>query len=483
MVDYIFYTIISLGCTFALYFFLLKNQKTFQFNRFFLIISVSLCLISPLLEFNTFEAVPSLTEISFHASEEDIISETIIENVTVAEIEHSNYTVLDIIWFLYLGISVCFLFRFFKNLFGIIKLINQTHKRIGNLKIIEVDARENTSSFFNYIFVSSESLNDKNYSKSIIKHELIHSEEWHTLDVIFVELLLCIFWFNPFIWLYKRAIVQNHEFIADHATVQSGINLEDYSQSIIKSGYKEYRVPLTSGFNFIQIKKRIIMLHQSKTSVFNRALKISTVILLFAGIFVFSSCKEDIEDSLIEDSLIVVIDAGHGGKDSGELSGRSKEKDIVLNISNQLSLLSNTKIQLIMTRQDDTFTSLEERVNFINAQNADLVISLHCNAHKDESFNGIEAYYYDKSSFKDRSYKYSNILLENQKELFSNNRGLKTANMYVLKHINSPGVILELGFMTNKNDKTILVNTENQKEIARSIFEGLKEIRALNLEK
>jgi N-acetylmuramoyl-L-alanine amidase len=275
-------------------------------------------------------------------------------------------------------------------------------------------------------------------------------------------------------------MLHNHEYIADHQAVSSGIDIEKYSNTIINLGYKQHRVPLTSGFNFIQIKNRIIMLHQLKASVCSRTLKITSVLLLFTGIFVFSSCKDDFEDALIENSLLVVIDAGHGGKDSGELSNDLKEKDIVLNISNQLALLSNHKIQLIITRVDDTFSSLDDRISFINAQNADLVISLHCNAHNDKATNGVEAYYFDKNDFKEKSYAYSKILVEKQMKLFSNSRGVKASNMLVLKEINSPGVILELGFITNENDKSILMNSENQKEIARSIFESLTEIRKLN---
>ncbi len=117
-------------------------------------------------------------------------------------------------------------------------------------------------------------------------------EELHTVDIILLELLICVFWFNPFIWLYKKAIFKITNLLQMTNPSLSGIDIENYSNTIINLGQKEYRVPLTSGFNFIQIKNRIIMLHQSKSSVLNRTLKITSVILLFAGIFAFSSCKK-----------------------------------------------------------------------------------------------------------------------------------------------------------------------------------------------
>ncbi|MDG5492155.1 N-acetylmuramoyl-L-alanine amidase [Psychroserpens sp. SPM9] len=481
MISYIIYTILSLGCSYAVYVLFLRKQKTFQFNRFFLIGSMLLCFLAPFIRIELFEAVPSIIEIPVQAfnDSEAIFHEK--EDIVFGDPTLVSQPQTPPIIYIFI-ISSLFLFvRFFKNIIKIYSLTRDKYERLGKLKLIRNTDSDMVSSFFNYVFVSeNQDLRDDNFL-NIIRHERVHCEQLHSVDVILIELLICLFWFNPFIWFYKKSILQNHEYIADDKSVASGIDIENYSNTIINLGHKLYRVPLTSGFNFIQIKNRIIMLHQSKSSVLNRTLRISTVILLFAGIFTLSSCK-DLDDSLTDDPLrndplIVVIDAGHGGKDAGQLSGNSAEKDIVLHISNQLSLLSDHKIHLITTRDDDSFTSLKDRVNFINAQNADLVISLHCNAYSDESFNGVEAYYYDQNDFGDKSYNYSAILLEKQMELFSNNRGIKTASMYVLKHVNSPAVVLELGFITNNNDKSILINSENQKEIAASIFEGLMEIR------
>ncbi len=414
-----------------------------------------------------FDAVPSITEISLQSSEEQTISKEILTGATVAEIQKPSNTLPNILWSLYLGITVCFMFRFFKNLFGIIKLTKRSYKRIGSLKLVETNDYKNASSFFNYLFINSESLNDEHYSEFMIQHELVHCNQWHTLDVILLELLLCIFWFNPIMWLYKKAIVQNHEFIADSNTVKSGIDVENYSQIIINSSHEEHRVPLTSGFNFIQIKNRIIMLHQSKSSVLKRTLKITTALLLFAGVFMLSSFKD------LKEPLIVVVDAGHGGHDSGNLN----EKDIVLRISKQLSKLSDEKIKIITLRDQDEFLTLKDRVKFINVQNADLMLSLHCNAAKNAEVNGVEAYYYDKNEYDKQSFNFGEILVKNQLQLFSKRGTVKKASFFVLKNVNCPAIVLELGFLTNEKDKAILTNELNQKSIASSIYESLIKIR------
>ena len=471
MINYIFYTIVSLGCAHCVYYIFLKKQKTFQFNRFFLLASLLLCLLAPVMEINMFDAVPSITEISLQPSVEQTLETEFLTGVTVAEIQRPSNTFPNILWSLYFGITVCFMLRFIKNLFGIIKLTKDSHKRFGNLKLVETSDHKNASSFFNYLFINSESLIDEHYSESMIQHELVHCNQWHTIDVILLELLLCVFWFNPFMWLYKKAIVQNHEFIADTYTVQSGIDIENYSQIIINSSHKEHRVPLTSGFNFIQIKNRIIMLHQSKSSVLKRTLKITTALLLFFGIFMLSSFKN------LKKPLVVVVDAAHGGHDPGNLN----EKDIVLNISNALAKLSDKRIKIITLRDQDEFLTLKDRVEFINAQNADLMLSLHCNSAKNPEANGVEAYYYDNPKTSSISMKYGLSLINQQLEKNCNNAKSKTASFKILKDITCPGVVLELGFLSNEVDKARLNNVEHQQDIAKALYNGLLKASKIRL--
>ncbi|WP_298898760.1 N-acetylmuramoyl-L-alanine amidase [uncultured Psychroserpens sp.] len=463
MIDYLFYTLVSLGGSFLVYHFVLKQQKTFQFNRAYLIITLILCLIAPLMEIEILDTVPSITELSIQPSENNGIFHQAMNGVTVSEIKKPDHTIYDMIWYVYLAISLCFVFRFVKNLIGIIKLTKQDYIRYANLKLIEGSESKNASSFFNYLFINSESLEEGHYSSSMIQHEVVHCNHWHSLDVLFIELVLCVLWFNPFVWLYKKAIIQNHEFIADHLTVKSGIDINMYSQLIIGSNPTEYRVPFTSGFNFIQIKNRIIMLHRSKSSVFKRTLKVTIALLLFSGIFMLSSFKD------LSKPLVVVIDAAHGGRDSGHLN----EKDIVLNISNALAQYSNENIKIITLRHEDEFLSLNDRVKFINAQNPDLMISLHCNSAPNANANGVEAFYYDNTKTNSESMKYGMSLLYEQLEGNFDNAKMNTASFKILKDINCPGVLLELGFLSNAEDKAKLNDTNHQQKIAKALYNGL----------
>ncbi|WP_460219624.1 N-acetylmuramoyl-L-alanine amidase [Psychroserpens sp. MEBiC05023] len=464
MIDYMFYTLVSLGGSYLVYHFVLKKQKTFQFNRGFLIVTLLLCLIAPILEIELFETVPSITEISIQPSDDDVISHQVMNGVSVTEIKRPSYTFYDIIWYIYLGISVCFAIRFFRNLITIFKLTQRQYSEINGLRVIKTNDNKNVSSFFNFLFVNSDSLDDENYSKLMLQHELIHYKQKHSLDILITEIIICILWFNPFVWLYRNVIVQNHEFIADSYTVQSGIDINNYSQTIISSGLTEHRIPLSSGFNFIQIKNRIIMLHQSKSTVLKRSLKITFALLLFSGVFIFSSFKS------LNKPIIVVVDAAHGGKDSGH----QNEKDIVLNISNALAQLSDDKVKIITLRDKDEFFSLKDRVRFVNELQPDFLLSLHCNAAPKPDANGVEIFVTDNSKHQLVSFGYGWLLLDEQLNSKIIDKGdMKTASFKILKDIDCPAVVMELGFLTNDIDKTRLNDLEHQNDIAKGLYDGL----------
>lgn len=215
----------------------------------------------------------------------------------------------------------------------------------------------------------------------------------------------------------------------------------------------------------------------------------------------------------------VVIDAGHGGKDPGAISGSVKEKDITLSVAKRLGALINEKypnVKIIYTRSGDTFVELKKRAEIANKNNADLFISIHVNSAKNRSANGSETFVMgsEKSSSnfevcqlensvitleEDYSSNYSGFdpsnpesyiifsLLQNSHleqslmfaQLVQNNaakgpiaygRGVKQANFLVLWMCTMPAVLVELGFISNKNDFQILSNKKHQQKMAENIF-------------
>ena len=228
----------------------------------------------------------------------------------------------------------------------------------------------------------------------------------------------------------------------------------------------------------------------------------------------------------------IVLDAGHGGHDTGALGRHSREKDITLSIALKLRdyILENLKdTKVIMTRSDDTFIELFRRAKIANENKADLFISIHCNATKSSSIYGVETFvmgmhkseanlavakaenasillednYVEKydgfdptsaegniffsmmqNAFLDRSLSFAGKV-QNQiaHSLNKLDRGVKQAGFLVLYKTAMPGVLIETGFISNPNDELFLLSSKGQDEIAEAIGKALKAYKSGNEEK
>ena len=225
----------------------------------------------------------------------------------------------------------------------------------------------------------------------------------------------------------------------------------------------------------------------------------------------------------------VVIDPGHGGHDPGSPgTGRYKiyEKDIALDISTRLGELIKIEfpeINVIFTRKNDQFVKLSERSQIANSNNADLFISIHCDAFTNEEASGSSSYvigpHKNESNLKIAMRENSSILLEenfdieyegfnpNEPESYialtmyqseyigyaldfaskvqnefeksseRKNRGVKQAGFLVLSRTTMPSVLIEVGFLTNKKEEDYLISKKGKNEVSFSIFEAFKKYK------
>ena len=214
----------------------------------------------------------------------------------------------------------------------------------------------------------------------------------------------------------------------------------------------------------------------------------------------------------------IVIDAGHGGKDPGTIGKRGlREKDVNLDIAKRLSkLLRDDGVEIVMTRSSDSFIPLEQRVVTANNSRADLFISIHSNANRVRSLNGLEVYYISPytSDSKRALYCAQNAALNLDKSCFAyspslnlkatlwdmihtSNRaesvrlarevclvtennlntkvlGIKGAPFYVLKGARMPAILVEVGFLSNYNEERLMRNSYYRQQIAESIERGIE---------
>ncbi len=215
------------------------------------------------------------------------------------------------------------------------------------------------------------------------------------------------------------------------------------------------------------------------------------------------------------ESRTIVIDPGHGGRDPGAIGSQgTMEKDIVLDIAKRLQkeLGQNSLYHVLLTREDDTFVSLADRVAFANQHRADLFISLHINALPQKEFNVTETYYFGPPSdihtlrlaeqenrgseiktgdFKDMIRKIGNVLKEQesatlattiQHNLFSNlkkydriiaDRGIKIAPFVVLLGVEAPSVLVEISCISKNEEETNLNSPSYREKITTSLQKGI----------
>ncbi|MGO8786328.1 MAG: N-acetylmuramoyl-L-alanine amidase [Terriglobia bacterium] len=211
----------------------------------------------------------------------------------------------------------------------------------------------------------------------------------------------------------------------------------------------------------------------------------------------------------------IVIDPGHGGHDTGTIGPTGlEEKDVVLDVGLKLKKLleHDTGCEVVMTRSDDTFIPLEERTAIANEKSADIFISIHANASRDESARGIETYYLNFTSNPDalevaarenassqeavhqlqdlikkialtekieESQDFARLV---QREVYSRvtkvggaqrDRGIKKAPFVVLIGANMPSVLAEISFLTNSRDESLLRRSDYREKIASALYEGI----------
>ncbi|CAK7023179.1 N-acetylmuramoyl-L-alanine amidase [Tissierella sp.] len=167
----------------------------------------------------------------------------------------------------------------------------------------------------------------------------------------------------------------------------------------------------------------------------------------------------------------VFLDAGHGGKDPGALGNSLREKDINLSVALKVGeILKRYNIDVLYSRTTDIFIELSERATMANKANADIFISIHCNADESVNAKGVETYSYPSSSKGTTLAKYiQDSILQNK--VYTLDRGIKIANFAVLRQSIMPSALIELGFITNIEDCKIL--RSKQDELALAISKGV----------
>ncbi len=261
---------------FYLLFLLLQKENNLKFNRFYLITSVLFSLLLPLFHFD-FGSSQVIEFPSEFRVAENINTATAVANEPKVIEQSSGFDYGYFISLVYIAIVICLAFRFALNLIRLFSKIRKSDKKIHGYNLVLLDKKVNIHSFINSIFVNASDFEQNRIDNHLIEHELTHLKQHHTIDVIFIELVLIFNWFNPLVYLFRSAIKTNHEYLADAGVNITHDQLKTYSEKIINYTFGKNKINLASEFSYSLIKKRLLMLgkHKSNTIKLPKLLLVS----------------------------------------------------------------------------------------------------------------------------------------------------------------------------------------------------------------
>lgn len=248
---------------YAAYHFLLSTEKMLKFNRFFLLSILVCSMVFPTIitktEYIEIPVQESIyTEVDRSAGA--MVNESMASSIPAAPV--FTISTNDVLWTIYSLVSLFFIIRFSRNLWQIqqLKKGGELTKKDG----LQFCLREDIQASFT--FLSTIYLNKTDYEtgqipSEIIDHEAVHAKQKHSIDIIFIEALQCLLWFNPVIYLIKNAIKMNHEYLADARVCEAVPEISQYQKTLIQYVYNSKQQPvLASQLTFGQTKNRLNMM-------------------------------------------------------------------------------------------------------------------------------------------------------------------------------------------------------------------------------
>lgn len=259
-----------LAVFFLAYYFLLRKETFFTSNRWFLLAGILTSLALPLVIFKKIVWTEPVVR-HYVPVETGAYPMTYVSDFPKTEIppmiQEPSFEInwLYVVAGIYLMGMLFFLGKFIRDFWALKKIFkNQTIETCGSFKLVDTDRIQSPFSFFNYIVYNSNRFRQEELD-NILEHEKVHSSQMHSADMIISQLFCIAFWFNPFAWLHKKAIVQNLEFIADSTALKMVSDRIIYQKTLLKVSAPHHCIPITNHFFQSLIKKRIVMLNTDQS--------------------------------------------------------------------------------------------------------------------------------------------------------------------------------------------------------------------------
>ncbi len=274
------------------YWFFLRKEQQYAKMRFYLLAATLLALTIPLVK------LPKLLFSSKEPIDAVLMDAIPLDALTIAPTYSTSTWNYQLLIWIYIAISVFFLFKFFYSLFYLIYLEHKSsYEQFNDLYIRKVRNIEGSFTFFNWIFLSDEIDKNQQDYKAILKHEEAHAALGHSYDLIFFELFKIGFWWLPTAWFINKEIKKIHEYQADNYALRS-YDIDQYSSILINSTLKSNGLRLASSFHDGLILKRLKAMKQQVKNV--SPWKLGVLSVLCAFLFLVFACSEELKQQTKE---------------------------------------------------------------------------------------------------------------------------------------------------------------------------------------
>ncbi len=302
LVDYLLESALILGLLIGYYRLALYKEALFNFNRFFLLMSLVAATVIPALHIPLpqFMISSSHVEVDVYTNLLDVV--TIFAESTKAKLVSVVIESPAFMW-LYLVGCMGLLVRLLTGFVRLGVLSNTTRcSKVNGVKFIDLPGQFSPFSFFNVIFINQSRYSDNDLEK-IVTHEMAHVRLKHSLDVILLELLLIVQWFNPFAWLLRYLLKELHEFQADRSVLSKGISVAMYKELLLFQATGARLLPVNN-FNQSLTQKRFKMMTIRKIKTLTSYKPYMAIAILLGATFFFA-CEKEVQNKSREEGLVV----------------------------------------------------------------------------------------------------------------------------------------------------------------------------------
>ena len=414
MEDFFIYLVKSSGilglfwCCFRLF---LEKETLFTLHRVFLISGIVMALLFPLW---TLTKIVLVDPIPF-----TFTGSTTMESAPVST---PTFDWWNLVAILYVCGVILFLGRLGMQLLSLRRLIKQgTIVNNKGFKFIASKADVSPFSFFNLI-VYNPALHQPNDLEKIIAHEKIHSVQWHSLDILLIHLFTAFQWVNPFVWLYKKSLSQNLEYIADQCVAQNLGSPKEYQYLLLKNASTDQQYSsIINPFFTSTVKKRIVMLNKNRSNN-TQSLEIVVLVIPFLAFFLVAFNTKTVtrvntptilQESSLENGstdatkVEFTIDKNSTDNDLEKISNTLKidynvsqsfadiqrnQKGVIINISSSFTVSKIDKSTMTGTNTFNDLNGIKPFSLYVETDKDNEIISMGHESEEYDNMEGLKAY-------------------------------------------------------------------------------------------